>query len=128
MSSIVKFHEVRHCVRKYYTLGDYVLEVAKRRLDDMLYAGLTEDHKESATMFANVVGLQLLSLLQTLSSRIEQGRRCSPPSPESSSGNSCILKDIFGTNVAYGIVQFNAIALEGFYSDEVICEEAYFVC
>ncbi|KAF6176142.1 hypothetical protein GIB67_023433 [Kingdonia uniflora] len=55
------------------------------------------------------------------------GRRCSPAPPESSSGNSCILKDMFGTNVAYRTVQFNAIAPEGFYSviiDEVICEEA----
>jgi len=27
----------------------------------MLYVGLTEDHKESATMFANVVGAQVIS-------------------------------------------------------------------
>uniref|UniRef100_A0A2P2LJU3 Protein-tyrosine sulfotransferase isoform X2 n=1 Tax=Rhizophora mucronata TaxID=61149 RepID=A0A2P2LJU3_RHIMU len=54
-------HEVRHCVEKYKILGKYVLEVAKRRLDDMLYVGLTEDHKESATMFANVVGAQVIS-------------------------------------------------------------------
>ncbi|KAF6166249.1 hypothetical protein GIB67_031033 [Kingdonia uniflora] len=78
-SCIAESHEVRHCVRKYYTLGEYVLEVAKvtetRRLDDMLYVGLTEDHKESATMFANVVGLQLLSQLQALSSRIEQAAK-----------------------------------------------------
>ncbi|KAF6164080.1 hypothetical protein GIB67_017664, partial [Kingdonia uniflora] len=33
-----------------------------------------------------------------------KGRRCSPPPPESSSGNSCILKDMFGTNVAYETV------------------------
>ncbi|CAL1366777.1 unnamed protein product [Linum trigynum] len=59
-------HEVRHCVLKYKVLGDYVLQVAKKRLDDMLYVGLTEDHKESAAMFANVVGAQVIS--QTLSS------------------------------------------------------------
>ncbi|KAF6174358.1 hypothetical protein GIB67_027829, partial [Kingdonia uniflora] len=56
-----------------------------------------------------------------------QGRRCSLPPPESSNDNSCILKDMFGTNVAYGTVQFNTIAPEGFYSviiDEVIHEEA----
>ncbi|KAF6139237.1 hypothetical protein GIB67_007984 [Kingdonia uniflora] len=56
-----------------------------------------------------------------------QGRRCSPPPPESLSDNSCILKDMFGTNVAYGIVQFNITTPEGFYSviiDKVICEEA----
>ncbi|KAF6136979.1 hypothetical protein GIB67_030743 [Kingdonia uniflora] len=55
----------------------------------------------------------------------KSGRRCSPPPPESSSGNSCILKDMFGTNVAYGTMQFNTTAPEGFYSviiDEVIRE------
>ncbi|KAF6141950.1 hypothetical protein GIB67_037918 [Kingdonia uniflora] len=36
----------------------------------------------------------------TLSNR---GRRCSPPPPESLSDNSCILKDMFGINVAYTI-------------------------
>ncbi|PIN07654.1 Protein-tyrosine sulfotransferase, partial [Handroanthus impetiginosus] len=54
-------HEVRHCVLKYHTLGEYVLEVAKKRLDGMLYVGLTENHKESATMFANIVGAQVIS-------------------------------------------------------------------
>ncbi|KAF6142505.1 hypothetical protein GIB67_039469 [Kingdonia uniflora] len=52
-----------------------------------------------------------------------QGRRCSPPPPESLSNNSCILKDMFGTNVAYEIMQFNTTAPEGFYSviiDKVI--------
>lgn len=33
----------------------------QKRLDDMLYVGLTENHKESATMFANVVGTQAIS-------------------------------------------------------------------
>lgn len=65
-------HEVRHCVRKHPRLGHYVLNVAKMRLDDMLYVGLTEDHKESATMFANMVGAQVLSLLEALRSPIDQ--------------------------------------------------------
>ncbi|KAF6161542.1 hypothetical protein GIB67_009421 [Kingdonia uniflora] len=55
------------------------------------------------------------------------GRQRSPPPPESSSGNSCILKDRFGTNVAYGTVQFNTTAPEGFYNviiDKVIREDA----
>ncbi|KAK7312575.1 hypothetical protein VNO77_36527 [Canavalia gladiata] len=56
-------HEVRHCVQKYKSLGKYVLQVAKKRLDDMLYVGLTEEHRESATMFANVVGAQVISQL-----------------------------------------------------------------
>ncbi|XP_068663444.1 protein-tyrosine sulfotransferase-like [Aristolochia californica] len=64
-------HEVRHCVRKYPKLGKHVLHVAKKRLDDMLYVGLTEEHKESATMFANMVGTQVLSMQETLISSTE---------------------------------------------------------
>ncbi|KAL3530561.1 hypothetical protein ACH5RR_009883 [Cinchona calisaya] len=60
-SYLAESHEVRHCVQKYQTLGEYVLEVAKKRLDDMLYIGLTENHRESATIFANVVGAQVIS-------------------------------------------------------------------
>ena len=30
----------------------------------MLYVGLTEEHKESATMFANIVGAQVISQLR----------------------------------------------------------------
>lgn len=60
-SYLPESHEVRRCVLKHQTLGEYVLEVAKKRLDDMLYIGLTEDHRESATMFANVVGAQVIS-------------------------------------------------------------------
>ncbi|KAL9296762.1 hypothetical protein ACSQ67_022658 [Phaseolus vulgaris] len=62
-SYIAEAHEVRHCVQKYKTLGKYVLQVAKKRLDDMLYVGLTEEHRESATKFANVVGTQVISQL-----------------------------------------------------------------
>ncbi|XP_047323139.1 protein-tyrosine sulfotransferase-like isoform X2 [Impatiens glandulifera] len=59
-------HEVRHCVLRHPALGKYVLEVAKNRLKSMLYVGLTEDHRESATTFANVVGAQVI--LQSLAS------------------------------------------------------------
>nr|BAX24926.1 hypothetical protein [Oryza punctata] len=54
-------HEVRHCVRKHPDLGHFVLQVAKSRLDRMLYVGLTEDHEESARLFAHMVGAQVLS-------------------------------------------------------------------
>ncbi|XP_052175116.1 protein-tyrosine sulfotransferase isoform X2 [Diospyros lotus] len=60
-SNLPESHDVRNCVLKHQSLGEYVLEVAKKRLDNMLYVGLTEDHKESATMFANVVGAQVIS-------------------------------------------------------------------
>ncbi|TKY67208.1 Protein-tyrosine sulfotransferase [Spatholobus suberectus] len=70
-SYIAEAHEVRHCVQKYKTLGKYVLQVAKKRLDDMLYVGLTEEHRESATMFANVVGAQVISQLNTPNTSLE---------------------------------------------------------
>ncbi|VFQ81495.1 unnamed protein product [Cuscuta campestris] len=62
-SYVAVSHHVRRCVLKYRSLGQYVLEVAKKRLDGMLYVGITENHKESATMFANVVGTQVISQL-----------------------------------------------------------------
>ncbi|XP_028757009.1 protein-tyrosine sulfotransferase isoform X2 [Neltuma alba] len=63
-------HEVRHCVQKHKSLGKYVLGVAKKRLDDMLYIGLTEEHRESATMFANVVGAQVISQIKAPNSSL----------------------------------------------------------
>ncbi|OQU75868.1 protein-tyrosine sulfotransferase [Sorghum bicolor] len=54
-------HDVRHCVKKHQDLGHIVLEVAKNRLDQMLYVGLTEIHEESASLFAHMVGAQVLS-------------------------------------------------------------------
>ncbi|KAL6606166.1 hypothetical protein ACP70R_041819 [Stipagrostis hirtigluma subsp. patula] len=65
-------HEVRRCVRKHPDLGRLVLEVAKNRLDRMLYVGLTEDHEESARLFAHMVGAQVLSQSATLSLDIKE--------------------------------------------------------
>ncbi|XWS28977.1 hypothetical protein CRYUN_Cryun25bG0117300 [Craigia yunnanensis] len=62
-SYLPESHEVRHCVGKYNNLGQYVLQIAKKRLDNMLYVGLTEDHRQSATMFSNVVGAKVISQL-----------------------------------------------------------------
>ncbi|XP_041989785.1 protein-tyrosine sulfotransferase-like [Salvia splendens] len=67
-SYFTEAHEVRHCVLKYHSLGDYVLQVAKKKLDNMIYVGLTENHKESANMFANVVATQVISKHKTSSS------------------------------------------------------------
>ncbi|OIW05811.1 hypothetical protein TanjilG_23597 [Lupinus angustifolius] len=72
-SYIAEAHEVRHCVQKYKILGKFVLQVAKKRLDDMLYVGLTEEHRESATMFANVVGAQVISQLNAPNSSLDIG-------------------------------------------------------
>ncbi|KAG6629399.1 hypothetical protein CIPAW_14G081900 [Carya illinoinensis] len=70
-SYLEESHEVRHCVQKYEILGEHVLQVAKKRLDDMLYVGLTEEHRESATMFANVVGAQVISQWGALNMSME---------------------------------------------------------
>nr|KAJ0221839.1 hypothetical protein LSAT_V11C200083730 [Lactuca sativa] len=73
-SNIREAHELRQCVITHEILGKYVLEVAKKRLDDMLYVGITEDHRESATMFANVVGAQVIShISKVFTSDSEQG-------------------------------------------------------
>ncbi|KAF3454987.1 hypothetical protein FNV43_RR05435 [Rhamnella rubrinervis] len=64
-------HAVRHCVQRHKVLGEHVLKVAKKRLDNMLYVGLTEEHRESATMFANVVGSQVISQLRSSNSSME---------------------------------------------------------
>ncbi|KAL5764052.1 hypothetical protein ACOSP7_016397 [Xanthoceras sorbifolium] len=67
-SYLAESHDVRHCVQKFKILGDYVLQVAKKRLDDMLYVGLTENHRESAKMFGNVVGAQVISQMEASNS------------------------------------------------------------
>ncbi|KAG6491175.1 hypothetical protein ZIOFF_052508 [Zingiber officinale] len=67
-SYLEESHDVRNCVRKHPEFGHYVLEVAKHRLDHMLYVGLTEEHKKSANMFAEVVGAQVISQSEALSS------------------------------------------------------------
>ncbi|KAJ4726052.1 Protein-tyrosine sulfotransferase [Melia azedarach] len=64
-------HDVRHCVQKFKILGEHVLQVAKRRLDNMLYVGLTENHRESAKMFGNVVGAQVISKVVASNSSME---------------------------------------------------------
>ncbi|XP_031502328.1 protein-tyrosine sulfotransferase isoform X2 [Nymphaea colorata] len=71
-SCLAESQEIRRCVRVHSSLGKYILHVAKKRLERMLYVGLTEYHKESATMFADVVGAQVLSQLQVLASQPEE--------------------------------------------------------
>ncbi|XP_064974202.1 protein-tyrosine sulfotransferase-like isoform X1 [Musa acuminata AAA Group] len=71
-SYTVDSHDVRNCVQKHPELGHFVLEVAKRRLNHMLYVGLTEEHKKSATMFAKLVGAQVLSQSEALNSDFKQ--------------------------------------------------------
>ncbi|XP_058101742.1 protein-tyrosine sulfotransferase-like isoform X4 [Magnolia sinica] len=96
-SCLAESHKVRHCVRKHPVLGQHVLDVAKKRLDNMLYVGLTEEHKESAAMFANVVGVQVLSLLEALNSRTNQAvnnrTELTSSFPESEHDSSNQLRD-----------------------------------
>lgn len=79
-------HEVRHCVRKHPDLGRFVLQVAKNRLDRMLYVGLTEDHEESARLFAHMVGAQVLSQSGALNLDIQED----PPSGTADSHSSML--------------------------------------
>lgn len=53
---------LRKCVIDYPDLGHHVLNVAKSRIDRMIFVGLTEKHRETATLFAHVVGRQVLPL------------------------------------------------------------------
>ncbi|GLJ53129.1 hypothetical protein SUGI_1132210 [Cryptomeria japonica] len=62
-SHLEEAQEIRQCVVEYPFLGKHVLKVAKRRLDQMFYVGLTENHKDSATIFANMLGTEMLSHL-----------------------------------------------------------------
>lgn len=39
--------------------------ILQKKLDTMLYIGLTQNHKESANMFANIVGAQVISQRKT---------------------------------------------------------------
>ncbi|RZR80907.1 hypothetical protein BHM03_00007017 [Ensete ventricosum] len=44
----------------------------QRRLDHMIYVGLTEEHRTSATMFAKLVGAQVLAQSEALNSTFKQ--------------------------------------------------------
>ncbi|XP_031505560.2 protein-tyrosine sulfotransferase-like [Nymphaea colorata] len=44
------------------SLGNYVLDVAKKRLDKMFFVGLTENHKESMEMFSHSIEAELQAL------------------------------------------------------------------
>lgn len=83
-SYLPEAHEIRHCVQKHKSLAQHVLHVAKKRLDAMLYVGLTAEHKESATMFANVVGAQVISQLRDANFSMDT-------SADNQSGNSSSL-------------------------------------
>ncbi|KAJ0557861.1 putative protein-tyrosine sulfotransferase [Helianthus annuus] len=93
-------HDVRHCVMTHQTLGKYVLEVAKKRLDDMLYIGLTEEHKESAAMFANLVGSQVISQLSASNPVTEAGNNTLTAEAQSENMTVEKLMETYGTCVS----------------------------
>nr|XP_043632832.1 protein-tyrosine sulfotransferase isoform X2 [Erigeron canadensis] len=99
-SNIWDAHDVRHCVMTHQTLGKHVLEVAKKRLDDMLYVGLTEDHRESATMFANLVGQQVISQLAASNPVTEAGNDTSAVEAQNKNMTVENLMETYGTCVS----------------------------
>lgn len=54
----------------------------QHRLDQMLYVGLTEEHRKSATMFAKLVGAQVLSQSEALNSTFKQETSNQTGTPE----------------------------------------------
>ncbi|XP_002984138.2 protein-tyrosine sulfotransferase [Selaginella moellendorffii] len=58
-SYLKEANDIRYCVTQFEELGEHVLHVAKRRLNGMLYVGLTERHKESAEILVHLVGRQI---------------------------------------------------------------------
>lgn len=56
------------CISIFVLSSNYSVLVVQHRLDHMLYVGLTEEHKKSATMFAELVGAQVISQSKALSS------------------------------------------------------------
>ncbi|KAF3772066.1 Protein-tyrosine sulfotransferase [Nymphaea thermarum] len=61
-SCLQESHAIRRCIRIHPSLGNYVLDVAKKRLDKMFFVGLTEKHKESMEMFAHSIEAELQAL------------------------------------------------------------------
>ncbi|KAH7447589.1 hypothetical protein KP509_01G112900 [Ceratopteris richardii] len=59
--------KIRKCTIDHPNLGHHVLEVAKKRLDKMIFVGLTEKHGDSAKLFAHLIGRQILPLGQPIS-------------------------------------------------------------
>eukprot|EP00249_Psilotum_nudum_P024961 c29333_g1_i5 orf=454-1470(-) len=58
LSYLTEAGDLRNCVLKYPDLGHYILDVAKERLNRMLYVGLAERQKDTAALFAHVIGEQ----------------------------------------------------------------------
>ncbi|KAF6135712.1 hypothetical protein GIB67_028283, partial [Kingdonia uniflora] len=98
----------------------------KKMKEGMEYEEDGNGHARGYNGHLNKTNIRVSTPLRRVIER-ERGRRCSPPPPELSTGNSCILKDMFRTNAAYGTVQFNTTASKGLYGviiDEVIRKEA----
>jgi hypothetical protein len=59
-------------VKSTFHHNEYFHFESQNRLDRMLYVGLTEDHEESARLFAHMVGAQVLSQSGTLNLDIQE--------------------------------------------------------
>jgi hypothetical protein len=80
----------------------------QNRLDRMLYVGLTEDHEESARLFAHMVGAQVLSQPATFNLDIKEDL-------PGGNGNTLSLCSLMGIlyNCASGIVVFMLFRVMG---------------
>ncbi|KAG6491171.1 hypothetical protein ZIOFF_052504 [Zingiber officinale] len=56
------------CISIFVLTSNYSVLMVQHRLDHMLYVGLTEEHKKSANLFAELVGAQVISQSEALSS------------------------------------------------------------
>ncbi|XP_049931139.1 protein-tyrosine sulfotransferase-like [Nymphaea colorata] len=61
-SCLQESRAIRRCIRIHPSLGNYVLDVAKKRLDKIFFVGVTEKHKESMEMFAHSIEAELEAL------------------------------------------------------------------
>eukprot|EP00250_Pteridium_aquilinum_P016142 c22961_g1_i2 orf=838-2220(-) len=69
-SYIKEAGKIRKCAIDYPDLGLQVLNVAKRRIDKMIFVGLTDKHEDSAKLFAHVVGGQIFPLGQPINNTL----------------------------------------------------------
>lgn len=84
----------------------------QHRLDQMLYVGLTEEHRKSATMFAKLVGAQVLSQSEALNSTFKQETSNQTGTPET-----------WFFTFSHGVSQFSYLCLYAlcFYGANHIC-------
>lgn len=93
-SYIKEAGRIRKCTIDYPDLGLHVLHVAKRRIDKMVFVGLTDKHGDSAKLFAHIVGGQILPLGQPMNEINELAAPADPAVPtEGTSEHRGLVED-----------------------------------